>query len=184
MLAFDNNWIITGVFVSEEALNIGVRLLWVILTWGIGLTLGFYIVWTFLKGEASRYAFWGAYHVFQGRSKRAEDSYQRALRYDPNHYDALYYLGVMHAARKDFDQAISFYERCLKLRPADPNVLFKLGAVYYDVKNETKAVQLWENFLECSQNSVNHSMVHSLLEKVAKGEKEILSKRERLDNFR
>jgi len=94
-----------------------------------------------LKGEASKYGFWGTYQGLQGRNKSTEDSYQRALKCDPDHYEALYYLGLAYAGRREFDQAISFYERCLRLRPSDPNVLFKLGAICYDVNNRKRAVQ-------------------------------------------
>lgn len=177
-------FIIIGVFTEGKALDLGTRILWLILTCGLGLALGSYFVWTALKGEASKYGFWGAYHTFQGRSENAEDSYQRVLKCDPDHYESLYYLGVAYAGRRDFDRAISFYERCLRLRPNDPNVLFKLGAVYYDVNNRKRAVRLWEKFIEYSRNQANHSMVQSLLEKVAEGEKDILSKQDWLDHFR
>jgi len=177
-------FIIIGVFTEGKAPDFGTMILWVIFTSGLGLALGSYLVWTALKGEASKYGFWGAYHGLQGRNKSAEDSYQRALKCDPDHYEALYYLGLAYAGRREFDQAISFYERCLRLRSSDPNVLFKLGAVYYDVNNRKRAVQLWEKFLECSKNQANRNMVQSLLEKVAEGEKDILSKRDWLDHFK
>ena len=149
----------------------------------LGLGLGIFVIWTSLKHKASKYAFGGAIHAFLGNYEKADHRYGKALEFDPGHFDALYFRGARHAAAREFPQAVSCYERCLRQRPEDPNVLFKFGAVFYDMNHVKRAVELWEKFKERSGNERNVEMVTSLLEKIGRGEKNILADERFLKHF-
>jgi len=60
-------FIIIGVFTEGKALDFGARILWLILTCGLGLALGSYFVWTALKGEASKYGVLGGISYLPGK---------------------------------------------------------------------------------------------------------------------
>jgi tetratricopeptide (TPR) repeat protein len=110
--------------------------------------------------------------------------YGKALEFDPGHFDALYFRGAGHAAAREFPQAVSCYERCLRQRPGDPNCLFKLGAVFYDMNHVSRAVDLWKEFIARSGNRQNVKMASALLEKIDRGEKDILANEAFLKDFR
>jgi tetratricopeptide (TPR) repeat protein len=149
-----------------------------------GLGLGIFVIWTSLKDKASKYAFGGAVHAFLGRYEEADHRYGKALEFDPGHFDALYFRGARHAAAREFPQAVSCYERCLRQRPGDPNCLFKLGAVFYDMNHVSRAVDLWKAFIARSGNRRNIEMASALLEKIDRGEKDILADEAFLKTFR
>jgi len=150
----------------------------------IGFGLSIYIIWTSLKSKSSKYAFGGAIHDLVENYEYADIRYKKALEFDPKHFEALYYFAGRHAGEREFSQAVSFYEKCLRLSPDDPNLLFKLGAVFYDMNHIERAVDLWKKFIEKSENEQNIKMATALLERIGRGEKEVLSGREFLDNFK
>lgn len=150
----------------------------------IGLGLGIYFIWTSLKSKSSKYIFGGAIHALVENYEYADIRYKKALEFDPKHFDALYYMAGRHAAEKEFSQAVSFYEKCLRQRPDDPNILFKLGAVFYDMNHIEMAVDLWKKFIEKSGNEQNMLTAAGLLEKIGRGEKEVLSNPEFLNDFK
>jgi tetratricopeptide (TPR) repeat protein len=153
------------------------------LTITIGLGLSLFVMWTSLRNKASKYNFGGAFHAFIGRFERADIRYKTAMEYDPENFEALYYMAMRRAEERQFPQAALFYERCLKKRPDDPNILFKFGAVSYDMGHKDRAVELWKKFIEKSRNKQNLMMVSGLLEKIDLGEKEILSNPTWLEGF-
>ena len=149
----------------------------------IGLGIGIFVIWTSLKDKASKYAFGGAVHAFMGSYEKADHRYGKALEFDSGHFDALYFRGARHAAAREFPQAVSCYERCLRRRPGDPNCLFKLGAVFYDMNHVGRAVDLWKEFIARSGNRHNIEMASALLERIDRGEKDILADEEFLKDF-
>ena len=150
----------------------------------LGLGLGIFVIWTSLKDKASKYAFGGAIHAFLRRYEEADQRYDKALEFDPGHFDALYFRSARHGAAREFPQAVSCYERCLRRRPGDPNCLFKLGAVFYDMNHVSRAVDLWKEFIARSGNRQNVKMASALLEKIDRGEKDILANEAFLKDFR
>jgi tetratricopeptide (TPR) repeat protein len=156
----------------------------IILATIIGLGLAIYTIWASLRNKASKYAFGGAVHALMGNDQYADIRYKKALEFDPMHFEALYYMARRHAGQREFSQSVSCYEKCLRQRPDDPNILFKLGAVFYDMNHIESAADLWKKFIEKSGNEPNIRMVKGLLEKIEKGEQEILSAPEFLNNFK
>jgi tetratricopeptide (TPR) repeat protein len=90
----------------------------------IGLGLSLFVMWTSLRNKASKYTFGGAFHAFIGRFERADIRYKTAMEYDPENFEALYYMAMRRAEERQFPQAALFYERCLRKRPDDPQYSF------------------------------------------------------------
>ena len=149
----------------------------------LSIGLSIFVIWASLKDKASKYAFGGAVHAFMGDYEKADHRYGKALELDMNHFDALNFRGARHAAAKEFSQAVSCYERCVRQRPDDPNCLLKLGAVFYDMNHVDRAVDLWRKFIARSGNRPNIEMVNALLERIDRGEKDILANEAFLENF-
>ncbi len=64
--------------------------------------------------------------------KRYDDALrllQQALQIDADNVDALYYTGLVHAARQRLDLAVQPLERARTLAPNDLSVAFQLGVV-------------------------------------------------------
>ena len=54
-----------------------------------------------------------------GNLSKAEQLYRRILKAHPKHFDALHLLGVIHAQRGRFPEAVRLMDRALKIRPGD-----------------------------------------------------------------
>ena len=85
----------------------------IILASVIGIGLGIYMIWTSLKSKSSKYAFGAAVHALIGNFEHADIRYKKALEFDREHFEALYYMAGRHADERVFSQAVSFYEKCL-----------------------------------------------------------------------
>lgn len=59
-----------------------------------------------------------------------------------------------------------------------------LGAVLYDMNHVSRAVDLWKEFIARSGNRQNVKMASALLEKIGRGEKDILTDEAFLKDFR
>jgi Tfp pilus assembly protein PilF len=79
-----------------------------------------------------------------GRYDEAEAALENALRIEPDHVEALYYSGVVHAARGNFEAAAKPLERAHRLAPDDGAVEFQLGAVYFQLRRDDEASPLLE----------------------------------------
>jgi tetratricopeptide (TPR) repeat protein len=170
--------------VDNYVITLVIETIIISLTAAIGLGFAIFVILTSLKSKASKYAFGGAVHALMGKYEYADIRYKKALEFDRENFDALYYLAQRHANQREFSQAVSFYERCLRQKPDDPNILFKLGAVFYSMNHMQRAVELWKKFIAKSRNEQNVKMATELLQKIGKGEKEILSDVKFLYNFR
>ena len=51
--------------------------------------------------------------------EQAKANFETAIKYDPSYVDALRNLGVIHAIRKEFPQAIQYFERGLRYARTD-----------------------------------------------------------------
>ncbi len=75
-----------------------------------------------LMGEA-------ALHVKEGRLDEAADAYRRVLRYQPNEWIVLAYLGACERFRGRWDDAERALRRALVVRPEEHGTLNELGLV-------------------------------------------------------
>lgn len=61
----------------------------------------------------------------------AELELRRALRANPEEWQAPFYVGAVQIERKRFDMAVPYLERALTLNPTEPKILNALGVVYF-----------------------------------------------------
>jgi Tfp pilus assembly protein PilF len=99
---------------------------------------------TLVEGEAARDTmgaragireFWEIYRGatgerMAGRIGAARDAYRRALELNPQHEDALYYLGNMELELGHYDEAHSAWARLVQLNPGSARTHSRLGDLY------------------------------------------------------
>jgi tetratricopeptide (TPR) repeat protein len=78
------------------------------------------------------------------RFEEAQKNLQEALKREPDHVEALYYLGVVNMALRRHDDAISYLLRAQKRRPTDPSIAFQLGLAYFAQQRYEAAEPLLE----------------------------------------
>lgn len=79
--------------------------------------------------------FWETYrrataHRVSGRIVEARDAYGQALRFNPRHEDALYYLGNMHLELGAYDSARAAWERLVTVNDRSPRAHSRLGDLF------------------------------------------------------
>lgn len=80
--------------------------------------------------------FWDTYREatddrVAGRYRDAADAYRRALALDPEHHDALYYLGNVEFDLGNLSAAERAWRRLIELDPASSRAHSQLGALYF-----------------------------------------------------
>jgi len=78
----------------------------------------------------------------------AKPLYKEILTVDPNHFDALHYLGVIHYQQGDFQEALALIERAVKIFPAHSVSQSNLGNVYQALARLGDAQQAYTRSLE------------------------------------
>ncbi|MFI4939362.1 MAG: tetratricopeptide repeat protein [Burkholderiales bacterium] len=74
-----------------------------------------------------------AFHK-QGNLDRAEALYLELLQADPQHADALQYLGMLNAMRGQPERAIKYYQQALAISPQHFTALSNLGKTHLDLQ--------------------------------------------------
>lgn len=71
-------------------------------------------------------------HLFQQKAYAgAEDELRRALRTNPDEWQAPFYIGTIQIERKRYNASIPYLERALTLNPTEPKILNALGVAYF-----------------------------------------------------
>ena len=92
--------------------------------------------------EADVYVAQGVLDFDEKRYDEATANFRRALEIEPDHVEALYYLGVVNMAQRRPDQAVAFLERARAKAPADASVAYQLGLAYFAQQQYDKALPL------------------------------------------
>lgn len=92
--------------------------------------------------------------LFQGDNKATIEAFNSALAIEPNHYEILHYLGMIHAEDSSWNKAVEVYQRSLQLQPDNIEVLYSLGVVYFKLNQ-------WEDALTPLQKVVSLSQHHA-----------------------
>lgn len=85
-------------------------------------------------------AFWTYYnrateYRLQGKEDSSIIAYQEALKLNPDHEDALYYIGNMYMKVDKFDQAQKTWEKLIELNPQSERAYNQLGNLCFCVKH-------------------------------------------------
>ena len=78
----------------------------------------------------------------------AKPLYQEILSAEPNHFDALHYLGVIHYQQGRNPEALELIERAVKLQPLHSVSLSNLGNVYQSLMRYQDAIIAYTNSIE------------------------------------
>jgi len=84
--------------------------------------------------------FWTYYnratkYRLQGKADSSIISYQEALRLNPDHEDALYYIGNMYMKVGNFDKAHETWDKLNELNPKSERANYQLGNLYFCWEN-------------------------------------------------
>jgi tetratricopeptide (TPR) repeat protein len=94
--------------------------------------------------EADVYVAQGMIDLDDKRYDEAVANFRRALEIEPDHVEALYYMGVVHMVRRQPDQAVAFLERARAKAPTDASVTYQLGLAYFAQQQYDRAQPLLE----------------------------------------
>lgn len=101
-----------------------------------------------LAPEQADYHFWaGLANGENGNAKEEEKRYQTALRLDPNHLQALLYLGHSRFAGKYYQEALQLYAKALEIRPASRSALYNRGLILNKLGRTAEEKQAWLAYL-------------------------------------
>ena len=63
-----------------------------------------------------------------GRLSEAEEMYRQVLKAQPNHWDSLHFLGVIHHQRGDYREAVRQIDAAIRVRRRQPKLARSAGA--------------------------------------------------------
>src|SRR5574342_678951 len=94
--------------------------------------------------EADVYVAQAILDIDERRYDAALANLKKALEVEPDHIEALYYTGVVHAARRQPAQAVVFLEKARAKAPRDPAIAFQLGLAHFAQEQYERAEPLFE----------------------------------------
>ena len=86
--------------------------------------------------------------------KNAENLYKQIIVKEPNNYDALRHLGILHQDLGNYEEAYNNYLKCITIKPNGFEALNNLGAVHVRNKNYQLALKCFNRSYEVNQNYV------------------------------
>lgn len=83
-----------------------------------------------------------------GRLESAQAAYRDALAADPDHVDALHFIGVVASQRGEYSQAVDWISRSLARRERNPYAYLNLGKAYRALGQSARAVACYRRAIE------------------------------------
>jgi tetratricopeptide (TPR) repeat protein len=112
--------------------------------------------------------FWAYYNQatqyrLAGKTDSSIAAYQEALKINPNHEDALYYIGNMYVRADKFDKAQAAWEKLIKQNPLSEQAYLQLGNLYFCAKNKNyfhpeKAKLYFEHAKELNKETLSPNL--------------------------
>jgi Tfp pilus assembly protein PilF len=109
---------------------------------------------SFNEAEAMRLATEAQIAQRNGRTDRAIDLYQQALRADENIAAAWHNLGTLLMEKKEFAAAAEAFKRAADLSPTDPRPYENLGLLYWESGWREESQRAFDIALERDENSL------------------------------
>jgi tetratricopeptide (TPR) repeat protein len=98
--------------------------------------------------EADVYVAQAVIEFHERRYDAAIDLLRRALEMEPDHVEALYYMGATRLAQRRPAEAVPFLERARVKAPADPAIAYQLGLAYFAGDQYDRAAPVLERLFE------------------------------------
>ncbi len=112
--------------------------------------------------------FWNYYNLatqyrLHGKTDSSITAYQQAIKLNPYHKDALYYLGIMYMKANDFEKANQSWERLTGINPGSERAYNQLGNLYFCITDKNyfhpaKAKLYFERANELNKESLNPNL--------------------------
>ena len=103
---------------------------------------------TILSPRKADYHFWHGVAAAAGKKHDIErKSYEQALKLDPDHVQALIYLGHNHLEKGKYRKALKNYSRAIELQPENPQALFNRGLILMHLKRTPEEKLAWKQYL-------------------------------------
>lgn len=104
----------------------------------------------------------GLAHLDLKEDEKALESYEQALKADPNHFDALFNLGVTLNSLKRYPEAIKAYDRALAQKPDYADAYYSRGQVYSNANQPDKAIADFEKAMQLGVKKPKHEVKASM----------------------
>jgi tetratricopeptide (TPR) repeat protein len=104
----------------------------------------------------------GLAHLDLDEADKAYQAYERALKADPQHFDALYNMGVTLNKMKKYPEAAKFFDKALAVKPDYADAFFTRGQVYFNAGDNQKAVADYEKSLQLGIKKPKHEVIASI----------------------
>jgi len=102
-----------------------------------------------LAPQNADFQFWaGVAHFANGNRQRERDAYRRVLAIDPDHPQALSYMGHNRLSAGKHLDALGYYRRCLAVWPTNPQALFNRALILKKLSRDPEAYQAWLAYLQ------------------------------------
>jgi tetratricopeptide (TPR) repeat protein len=116
---------------------------------------------TFAKAQTTEADVYVAQGIVDFDEKKYADAlanFRKALEIEADHVEALYYIGVVHMAQRQPEQATRFLERARAKAPGDASVAYQLGLAYFALQQYDKAQPLLEEVFKsnATQDSLGY----------------------------
>ena len=80
----------------------------------------------------------------EGKTDAAKELYNRVLKIDPNHSQALKNIAIIFINLKDFQKAKECYEKVVEIDPNSSDAYYNLGIIFKELKEYQKAKSCYE----------------------------------------
>lgn len=100
------------------------------------------------------------------RKEEAAGQFERALKRDPNHAEALDYLAHLRFGQKRYEAALDLYRTQATLKPGRATVLANIGVTLYFLGRHAEALESMEQVLRLDPD---HQMARKMVAQLGKG---------------
>tara|TARA_B100000989_G_scaffold268587_1_gene223383 strand:+ start:237 stop:1727 length:1491 start_codon:yes stop_codon:yes gene_type:complete len=89
----------------------------------------------------------------EGKTEVAKELYNRVLKIDPNHSQALKNIAIIFINLKDFQKAKECYEKVVEIDPNSADAYYNLGIIFKELKEYQKAKSYYEKADDIQPNN-------------------------------
>jgi tetratricopeptide (TPR) repeat protein len=109
----------------------------------------------------------GLDHHQSGRTQDAELAFKTVINYQPQHIDALHFLGIIAHQSGNYESAINFYNEIISIKPDHIETYINLGYVLFETGRNNDAIQCYQKAIIINPNYVE---LHNNLGNILKAE--------------